>query len=113
MAKFGILMKKPVKTSSRIGTAPAKPVIKSLKAGKGRLTVKLKGKKPTDVTSYKVQYRIKGKKKWKTKTFKASGTKLVIKKLKKGKKYQVRIRAVKHNGLVSKYSKTKTGKKIK
>lgn len=52
-------------------------------------------------------------KKWKTKTFKASGTKLVIKKLKKGKKYQVRIRAVKHNGLVSKYSKTKTGKKIK
>ena len=102
-----------VKTSSKIGIAPAKPVIRSLKAGKGSLTVKLKGKKPTGVTSYKVQYRIKGKKKWTTKTFKASGTKLVIRKLRKGKKYQVRIRAVKYNGLVSKYSKTKTGKKIK
>ena len=102
-----------VNTSSKIGAAPAKPVIRSLKAGKSKLTVKLKGKVPTGVKSYKVQYRIKGTKKWTTKTFKASGTKLVIKKLKKGKKYQVRVRAVKHNGLVSKYSKTKTGKKIK
>lgn len=102
-----------VKTSSKIGAAPAKPVIRSLKAGKSKLTVKLKGKVPTGVKSYKVQYRIKGTKKWTTKTFKASGTKLVIKKLKKGKKYQVRVRAVKYNGIVSKYSKIKTGKKIK
>jgi hypothetical protein len=102
-----------VNTSSKIGAAPAKPVIRSLKAGKSKLTVKLKGKVPTGVKSYKVQYRIKGTKKWTTKTFKASGTKLVIKKLKKGKKYQVRVRAVKYNGIVSKYSKIKTGKKIK
>jgi fibronectin type 3 domain-containing protein len=102
-----------VNTSSRIGIAPSKPLIRSLKARKGSLTVKLKGKTPAGVKSYKVQYRIKGTKKWTTKTFKASGTKLVIKKLKKGKKYQVRLRAVKHSGLVSKYSKTKTSKKIK
>jgi hypothetical protein len=102
-----------VRTSSKIGIAPGKPVIRSLKAGKGSLTVKLKGKTPAGVKSYKVQYRIKGTKKWTTKTFKASGTKLVIRKLTKGKKYQVRIRAVKYNGLVSKYSKTKTSKKIK
>ena len=102
-----------VNTSSRIGIAPSKPVIRSLKAGKGSLTVKLKGETPAGVKSYKVQYRIKGTKKWTTKTFKASGTKLVIRKLTKGKNYQVRIRAVKHSGLVSKYSKTKTGKKIK
>ena len=102
-----------VNTSSGIGIAPSKPRIRSLKARKGRLTVKLKGETPAGVKSYKVQYRIKGTKKWTTKTFKASGTKLVIRKLTKGKKYQVRIRAVKHSGLVSKYSKTKTGKKIK
>lgn len=102
-----------VQTSSKIGIAPSKPLIRSLKAGKGSLTVKLKGETPAGVKSYKVQYRIKGTKKWTTKTFKASGTKLVIRKLTKGKKYQVRIRAVKHSGLVSKYSKTKTSKKIK
>ena len=102
-----------VKTSGKIGAKPAKPVIKSLKAGKGRLTVTLKGKRTAGVTKYKVQYRVKGAKKWTTKTVKASGTKIVLKKLKKGRRYQVRVSAVKDGGISSKYSKVKTSKKIK
>ena len=82
----------------------------------GMIKSALEGKKYTVTSSQNEGYSlvVKAEKEGETtKTFKASGTKLVIKKLKKGKKYQVRIRAVKHNGLVSKYSKTKTGKKIK
>ena len=100
-----------VKTSSKIGARPAKPVIRKLKAGKGKLTITLKGKKPLNVAKYKVQYRIKGTKKWKTKTVKATkNRKIVIKKLKKGKKYQVRVKAVKTNGISGKYSRIKLKK---
>ena len=97
-----------VKTSGKIGARPAQPVIRKLKADEGKLTITLKGKKPLNVAKYKVQYRIKGTKKWKTKTFKATNNrKIVIKKLKEGKKYQVRVKAVKANGIGGKYSRIK------
>ena len=102
-----------VKTSAKIGDVPKKPVISSMKAGKAKLTVTLKGKKEAKVTKYKVQYRIKGAKKWKTKTYKAAGNKIVIKKLKKGKRYQVRVRAVRKDGQYSAYSKVRISRKIR
>ena len=102
-----------VKTSGKIGAKPAQPVIKSMKAGKGKLTVALKGKKADNITNYKVQYRIKGTKKWTTKTYKVSGSKIVVKKLKKGERYQVKVSAVKAKTLNSKYSKAKISPAVK
>ena len=92
---------------------PKTPVIKSLTAGKSKLTIRLKGSVPSDVKKYKVSYRIKGKKKWTTKTLKVSAGKIVLKKLKKGKKYQVRLRTVNSKNRISSYSKIKSSKKVK
>ncbi len=79
----------------------SKPVIK-VTAGKKKLTVKIT--KVKNAKKYKVYYKLKSAKKWKTVTIK--GTKKTIKKLKKGKKYQVKVIAL--NGKVkSKFSKTK------
>lgn len=88
--------------------------LKSLKAGKNKLTVKWTAKAKV-FDGYEVSYRIKGKK-WKTtKVAGAAKSKKVIKKLKKGKSYQVRIRGYKNvsgTTVFGKYSKTKT-KKVK
>ncbi len=96
---------------------PARSVIKKLIPGKGKLTVKVKDQKKSGISKYEVRYRIKGKKKWSKKLFKASsGGKLVLKKLKKGKKYQVKVCAlVADSGSYDRgaYSKVKTSKKIK
>lgn len=74
--------------------APARAKIRSLKsAGKssgGKVTVRLKNQKKSGLTGYQIQYRIKGTKAWKTKTMRASKTVMILKGLKKGKKYQVR-----------------------
>ena len=82
---------------------PAKVKLKSVKAGKKKITVKWK--KTKYAKKYKVYYRIKGKKTWKSKTVKK--TSCVIKKLKSKKKYQVRVRAINLTAK-GKYSKTKT-----
>jgi len=95
----------------------------------GKRSLKVSWKKATaaqKVTGYKVQYKQKGAKAWRTKTvIGKSKTSLTIKKLKKGKTYQVRIRAYKtvqylgtENRVTNKnyyglWSKTKTSKKIK
>ena len=95
--------------------APKKAVIKSLKVGKKKMTVKMKySLKKLDGTKYQLSYKVKGKKKWKTKY--GTKTKFVIKKLKKGKKYIVRARAIKvtkYKSYYGKWSKKKTSKKIK
>lgn len=69
---------------------PLKAKLKSVKAGKNRLTVKLK--KAKYAKKYQVAVKKKGAKKWKNYTSK----KLVytVKKLAKGKKYSVRVRGV-------------------
>ena len=64
-------------------------VISAAKSAKARkLTVKW-GKVPC-ATAYKVEYRVKGTSAWKRKSA-AKKTKVTLKGLKKGKKYQVRI----------------------
>ena len=94
---------------------PKKAVVAKANAGKKKLTVKAKTKvAKTGGTMYQIQYRVKGTSKWKTKKTKKQS--LTIKKLKKGKKYQVRIRAFKKVGKKTYYgawSKVKTTKKIK
>jgi hypothetical protein len=71
---------------------PAKVTGVKSKVGKKKLVVSWK-KVSAKVKGYTIQYRVKGTKKWKTKTVSASKSKLTLKKLRKGKKYQVRVRA--------------------
>ena len=96
-----------VKTTEKKAAAVTVPAVKKLKvkAAKKKLTVTWKAAaKSAKVTGYEVSYRLKTAKKWKVKKVKASKKKLVIKKLKRGKKYIVRIRALKKVG-----KKTYTG----
>ncbi|MDR0595961.1 MAG: hypothetical protein LBG50_00250 [Clostridiales Family XIII bacterium] len=74
---------------------PAKAKLKSAKAGKGRVT--LKWSKAKGVTKQQIQYRIKGKA-WKSITVSGAAVSKVVKKLKKGKTYQFRIRGYKKAG---------------
>jgi hypothetical protein len=93
---------------------PQKSVIRKMKAGKRKLTITVKGQKASGAKNYKVLYRIKGTRKWTTKTFKvAKGNKLVLNKLKKKKKYQVKVCATTPYGNEGKFSVLKTSKKIK
>lgn len=94
---------------------PAKAGIRSVTVGKKKMTVKMKGKPYVcGAESYQIQYRIKGKASWKTVTCRSSSK--TIKGLKKGKKYQVRVRAYSDDGsstYAGEWSKIKTTKKIK
>jgi hypothetical protein len=68
------------------------------------------------VTKLQLSYRIKGSKKWKLKNISNAGTKYTVKKLKKGKRYQFRIRAYKSVGgkkYYGSWSKVKTSRKVK
>lgn len=78
-----------------------------LTSGKKKLTVKWSD---NGATKYKVYYKVKGDKKWKTTT--TTSTSKTIKNLKKGKKYQVKVVAT-ASGVSSKTFKTTTSKKIK
>ncbi len=94
---------------------PKKAVIKSVKAGKKKLTVKL-STKPSKKggTRYQIRYRKKGTKKWKK--VKTKRAKRTIKKLKRKKRYQIQARAYKVVNKKTYYgawSKVKTSKKIK
>ena len=96
---------------SQVIPKPKKVSIKTPKAGKKKLIVKWK--KVAYATKYQVKYRKSGSSKWKIKTTKK--TKITLKKLKSGKKYQVRVRAVRvvyGKNYKGKYSKTIT-KKVK
>ena len=94
---------------------PKKPGIKSLTPAKKSLKIKMSGKaSTTGGSTYKIYYKQKGTKKWKTTTTTAQ-TK-TVKKLKKGKKYYVKVRAYKKvsgKTYYGAYSSTKLSKKIK
>ena len=92
---------------------PQKALIKDLKPGKKSLTVTLKDQKKSGVSKYEVQYRKAGSKKWSKKTFSAKKNKIVLKNLKKGKKYEVKARAFAKNAGYGKMSKINKSSKIK
>ena len=94
---------------------PKKAALSKVTPGKKRMTVKIKSKVATTGGSiYQIAYRVKGTSKWKYTTTKTQSK--VIKKLKKGKKYQVKVRAYKSVSGTKYYgawSTVKTTKKIK
>lgn len=88
---------------------PKKAVISKVTAGKRKITVKMKTRpSATGGTKYKIEYRIAGKGKWKSTTT-TSYTK-TIKNLKKGKRYQVRVKAYKGKRVGAVSSIIKSGK---
>ena len=94
---------------------PKKAVVAMASPGKKKVTVKLKTRvNATGGKIYQIAYRVNGTSKWKyTTTTKQSK---VIKKLKKGKKYQIKARAYKTVSKVKYYgawSKIRTTKKVK
>jgi hypothetical protein len=100
---------------------PKKTSVSKIAAGKKQLKVTWKKvSKKQKVTKYQIRYRVKGKGKWKTKTVAAKYASFTLKKLKKGKAYQIQVRSyktVKTDGKSVKYysawSGLKTSKKIK
>lgn len=96
--------------------APARVKIKSLKStAKGKVVVKYK--KLKGVSGYQVSYSTNKKfKKAKTLTVKSNKSKAVIKKLKSGKRYYVKVCAYNLDGtkkVTGKWSKVKVVKKVK
>ncbi len=97
-------------------SAPGRVKIKSAKsAAKRKITVKYK--KLKGVSGYQIAYGTNKKlKKSKTLTVKGNKAKAVIKKLKSGKRYYVKVRAYNLDGkkkITGKWSKVKTVKKVK
>ena len=86
---------------------PAKAKIKSVKKSKKKATVTIVSQKASGVTKYQIAYKKTSDKKWKTTT--TTSTKKVIKKLKKGKKYNFKVRAYGKTGYGA-YSAVKTVK---
>jgi len=112
--KSGVTLKSIKKTVKALNKVKA-PKIKKLKANKvkakaKKATVTLKFSKVKGVKKYQIQYSTK--KKFSTYTEKTTKkNKIIIKKLKKGKKYYVRVRACKKNyagiEVYSKWTKSK------
>ena len=101
---------KTTTSAAKTVKAPARVTISSLKAGKKKLTVKWK---KISCVGYQIQYGLKKNFKGaKTVNVKASLSK-VIKSLKKGKTYYVRIRAYNLNGKKAVYGSWSTIKKAK
>ncbi len=92
-----------------------KTTISSTRPAKRQL--KIKWKKISTANYYQIKYRAKGTKKWYSKTVSGSKTSLTIKKLKKGKRYQYKVRGLQklkgYTAYYSKYSTAKTSSKIK
>ena len=93
---------------------PKGTVLKKLTPGSKKITVSWK-KQSKMITGYQIQYSLKSNfKKAKTVTVKGAGkTRKVIKKLKKGKKYFVRIRTYKTAGGKKYYSSWSKTKRVK
>lgn len=81
-------------TQGTFNIVPAKANVAKAAPGKKKLTVKM-GKKVSKLggATYEIQYCVNGTEKWKA--VKTTKQKITIKKLKKGKKYEVRARAIK------------------
>jgi len=103
------------KISRQFRIVPAKAGQPKAKVGKKKMTVTARAKvSKTGGTYYQIRYKVKGTSKWKT--VKTKKQKVTIKKLKKGKRYQVKIRAYKKIGKKTYYgawSKVRTTKKIR
>ena len=83
-----------------IDISPYSADIIKMTAKKKKLAVALESQMYRKIDGYQVRYRIKGKKAWKTKEIKPSEIKVsgkkdifVLKNLKKGKRYQVKVRS--------------------
>ncbi|MDR1790177.1 MAG: glycoside hydrolase family 3 C-terminal domain-containing protein [Propionibacteriaceae bacterium] len=96
---------------------PKKLAAPTLTVGKKQLKVAWKKASAAQaVTGYRITYRVKGTTAWKSKTVAKSKASLVIKKLTKGKTYQVRVQSYKTVSKVKYYSPVsavKTSKKVK
>ncbi|WP_169923700.1 glycoside hydrolase family 3 N-terminal domain-containing protein [Propionicimonas paludicola] len=96
---------------------PKKTSVSSAKAGKGSVKVSYKKVSASQsVSKYQVQYRVKGTSTWKTVSVSASKSNVTIKKLKKGKVYEVQVRSYKTVAGVNYYSAwsaTKASAKVK
>lgn len=75
--------------------------------------ITVKNQKKSGVSKYQVQYRVAGKTKWSKKTFKAKTNKVTLKKLKKGKKYEIRVRAYAKRAGYGAFGKIKKSRKVK
>jgi hypothetical protein len=91
--------------------------ITKVKVGKKRIKITWKkAATAQNINGYQIRYKVKGASKWKTKTVSAKKQSLTIKKLKKGKKYQIKVRSYRTVNKVRQYgpwSKTKISGKIK
>jgi hypothetical protein len=89
--------------TAQFNIVPNKVAKPSVKASSGSLKATWKKLSTAQVTKYQLQYRVSGAAKWTTKTVAASSSSLTIKSLKKGKTYEVRIRAYKTTSLKANY----------
>jgi uncharacterized repeat protein (TIGR02543 family) len=104
-----------VKSAAKKPAAPKKLAAPKAKVGKKQIKVTWKKSTTKGISGYEVQYRIVGKK-WATKKLGAKATSLTIKKLKPGKRYEVRVRALTKSGGKTAYgawSKTMKSGKVK
>jgi hypothetical protein len=96
---------------------PKKTSISKVTAGAKNFKVRWKAVPASQkITKYQVRYKVKGAKKWATKTVSAKSTKLTVRKLVKGKTYQIQVRSyktVKGVKYCSAWSTAKTSSKIK
>jgi uncharacterized repeat protein (TIGR02543 family) len=90
---------------------PAKTKFKKVKAGKKKVTLKWTPAK--GISGQQIGYKLKTAKKWKTVKLSAKAKSKVIKKLKKGKRYQFRIRSYKTVSGVKYYSAWSKAKTVK
>lgn len=96
-------------------SAPAKTAIKKLKNRKGR-KVQVKFKEVAGADGYEIAYSTGvnfGKKKTTVKSYNAAKNVRTVKKLKKGKRYFVKVRAYKMNGTEKVYGKWSQVKVVK
>jgi beta-glucosidase len=84
---------------------PTKTSVSKAKAGKKSVAVSYKKVSSSQkVSKYQVRYRVKGTSSWKTTTISASKSSVTLKKLKKGKVYQVEVRSYKTVAGINYYS---------
>jgi hypothetical protein len=104
-------------TSLSFKIVPGAPVLKKVKAGKRQVRVEWRRLTAGNrVAKYQVQYRVKGATKWKTVTVGAKKKALDLKKIKKGKRYEFRVRAYSKSSGVKYFgawSPAKVSKKVK
>jgi len=84
---------------------PKKNSVSKITTGTKQMTVRWKRVSAVqNITKYQVRYRVKGKTKWTTRTYDASDSSAKIKKLKKGRQYEVKVRSYKTVSKVKYYS---------